>query len=421
MGLGDDIPGMFVAAVIFGFFFLALGVVFNPKIISTYFSSDGLISPYYQKLVYVYEAVFILAGAAILISLYKIIKKNNDRRAAGKQVLGKILLLSVNVVVAVILFEIIFRLPIIKNITGGNSPEIIKINNSVVKLNNFGFRDVDWKAEKDSGTFRIAAVGDSFTFGQGVKFEEIFAKRLEAALNTAETKKALLDGCKLSIRCIRSVPEKFEILNFGQSGYSTADELKLVKEKVLGFNPDLLLIGFVLNDPDPGDDQIGAYPPEYGLVLPFGLEHQLEMNSYFYSFVKDRWNRVLEKYYFKQSYYEWQRLLYNQKWEPWQKEREALGGFAELSNSEKIPIVMVILPSMFDFKNYPYAGEHQLIEKTARELGFEVTDLLPYFKDEDAEKLRVTVSDSHPNGRANKIFTEGIFNFLVSNWLKIEK
>jgi hypothetical protein len=380
-----------------------------------------LISPYYQKLIYVYEVIFILIGAVILISLYRLIRKNSDRRVAGRRVLGKILLLSVNIIIALALFEIIFRLPVIKKITGGNSPETIKINNSVVKLNSFGFRDVDWKTEKDAGTFRIAAIGDSFTFGQGVKFEETFPKRLEAALNTAEAKNAFLDGCKLSVRCIRSVPEKFEILNFGQSGYSTADELGLVKEKVLAFKPDLLLIGFVLNDPDPGDTKIGAYPPEYGLVLPFGLERQLEMRSYLYSFIKDRWNRILEKYHFKQSYYEWQRLLYNPKWEPWIKEREALKGLAELSKSEKIPVVVVILPSMFDFKNYPYAGEHQLIEKTAGEFGLKVTDLLPYFKDENAEKLRVTASDSHPNGAADKIFADGIAQFLINNWPEIKK
>ena len=318
----------------------------------------------------------------------------------------------------VIFFEIIFRLPVVKKITGGNSPEIIKINDSVVKLNNFGFRDIDWKIEKDPGTFRIAAIGDSFTFGQGVKFNEIFPERLKQALNTTEAKNAFLDGCKLSVRCIRSVPEEFEVFNFGQSGYSTADELRLVKEKVLDFKPDLLLVGFVLNDPDPGDNQIGAYPPEYGLVLPFGLEHQLEMKSYLYSFIKDRWNRILEKYHFKQSYYEWQRILYNPKWEPWVKERAALNGFAELSKANKIPVIVAILPSMFDFKNYPYAGEHRLIEKTISEYGFRVVDLFPYFKDEDAEKLRVTVSDSHPNGHANKIFADSILQFLIADWKK---
>lgn len=412
---------MFIAAIVLGIFFLGLGIIFNPKIISAYFSSDGLISPYYQKLIYVYEAVFILVGAVILISLYKLIRKNIDKGVAGKQVLGKFLLLFVNIVVAVIFFEIIFRLPMVKKITGGNSPEIIKINDSVVKLNNFGFRDTDWRIEKDPGTFRIAAIGDSFTFGQGVKFNEIFPERLKQALNSAESKNALLDGCKLSVSCIRSVPEKFEVFNFGQSGYSTADELRLAKEKVLDFKPDLLLIGFVLNDPDPGDNQIGAYPPEYGLVLPLGLEHRLEMGSYLYSFVKDHWNRVLEKYHYKQSYYEWQRMLYNPKWEPWIKEREALSGFAELSKVNKIPVVVVILPSMFDFKDYPYAAEHRLIEKTIREYGFKAVDLLPYFKDEDAEKLRVTASDSHPNGEANKIFAEGVLQFLTANWPKITK
>ena len=77
---------MFIAAKVLGIFFLTLGVVFNPWLIATYFSSDGTISPYYQKLIYVYEAVFILVGAVISISLYKLVRKNIDKGVAGKRV-----------------------------------------------------------------------------------------------------------------------------------------------------------------------------------------------------------------------------------------------------------------------------------------------------------------------------------------------
>ena len=73
-------------------------------------------------------------------------------------------------------------------------------------FNSHGFRDVERRYEKPSGTFRIAILGDSYTEGLQVPLERTFPFLLESRLNAA------------------SLGTRFEVLNLGQSGFGTTDE-----------------------------------------------------------------------------------------------------------------------------------------------------------------------------------------------------
>lgn len=98
-----------------------------------------------------------------------------------------------------------------------------------------GFRENKFSYDKPSGVFRIAFWGDSFTFGEGVKFEDTCPEKVVRPLNQKHDTRGRL----------------FESYNFGVGGYNTAQELFLLKKIVLETHPDIVILCYTLNDAEP--------------------------------------------------------------------------------------------------------------------------------------------------------------------------
>ncbi|MFA5155920.1 MAG: SGNH/GDSL hydrolase family protein [Candidatus Omnitrophota bacterium] len=99
------------------------------------------------------------------------------------------------------------------------------------RINPQGFRDARiYKKEKDGGIFRIACLGDSTTFGSGVKWNNSYPKCLERMLNAGN------DG------------GRYEVFNFGVPGYTSFQGLKLLQSEVIGYQPDVVIMNFAWND-----------------------------------------------------------------------------------------------------------------------------------------------------------------------------
>jgi len=99
---------------------------------------------------------------------------------------------------------------------------------TTMRTNSYGIRGPEFTFDKAPGTLRIAAVGDSFTFGQGVEEDEAFVQ---------------VAGRRLMESGIRA-----EVLNFGVPGHGTPQSVALVKRKVLATKPDVVLINVFPND-----------------------------------------------------------------------------------------------------------------------------------------------------------------------------
>ena len=108
--------------------------------------------------------------------------------------------------------------------------------------NALGFRDTrNYSLDKTPNTFRIVVLGDSVTFGHGATFETTYPYLLEQRLKAWR-------------------PEvDWQVWNLGVPGYNTAQELAYLQEAGPRYRPDLVVVGFFVNDftgidpvPNPG-------------------------------------------------------------------------------------------------------------------------------------------------------------------------
>jgi len=101
-----------------------------------------------------------------------------------------------------------------------------------VRYNSTGLRDTEHNLKKEKGTFRIVTLGDSFTEALQVKLEEGYPKQLEEKLNRA------------------SNGRKYEVINFGTTGYGPDQYFLRLRDQAMLYEPDLVLVGVFINDLD---------------------------------------------------------------------------------------------------------------------------------------------------------------------------
>jgi hypothetical protein len=104
-----------------------------------------------------------------------------------------------------------------------------------VSINSDGFRGKDYSIEKSQIFFRIIMLGDSEIFSIRLFQTDTLPAQLENLLNQ------------------NSRRFRYEVLNFGVEGYNTFQELEMLKSKGLKYKPDLIILNYVLNDPEPGE------------------------------------------------------------------------------------------------------------------------------------------------------------------------
>jgi hypothetical protein len=111
----------------------------------------------------------------------------------------------------------------------GMSGWYTKEGRNFVTINSDGFNDVEHVVEKPSDVFRIAVIGDSYV--------EAFQVGRQASFTN------FIDG-----ECGIFGGKRIEVLNFGVSGYGTAQQLILLREKVMRYAPDLVMLVMTTNN-----------------------------------------------------------------------------------------------------------------------------------------------------------------------------
>lgn len=156
-----------------------------------------------------------------------------------------------------------------------------------LRFNREGFRDIDHDLQKKG--LRIAVLGDSFVAANQVDFEDNFHQLLQQSLNDTGLSNA-------------------EVLNYGVSGYSTAQSYKVYQDYAAKYSPDVvvyaLFMGNDIGDNTPQLSRKGRIFYSLDHAGSLGSEPQLAEDIYgqgllshsmLYRFVQRRWERIKRK------------------------------------------------------------------------------------------------------------------------------
>lgn len=102
-------------------------------------------------------------------------------------------------------------------------------NGVEARANSLGFRDAEFSKVKAPGTFRILALGDSFTVGANVEQPDVYPQVLEQLLTEAS-------GTTV------------EVINTGTGGYDPFHYSAFVEHYAADYDPDMLLLGFFVGN-----------------------------------------------------------------------------------------------------------------------------------------------------------------------------
>jgi lysophospholipase L1-like esterase len=254
-------------------------------------------------------------------------------------------------------------------------------------MNNYGFRGKDVEMKKPDGTIRVIVLGDSFTMGDGVKLEDTFCVLLEERL--------------------RKENRRVEVLNFGMSGWNTSDQVAYLREIGVRFNPDIVIVAYVLNDAAiellPGDLMRDEFQEAH--------EKRLLPWSYFFTYT----NTLFTRRRLGQQYI---RELLNS---PVTHEDEWNINLARLYRGSKIAaevgskFVVAIFPLFYDLtEDYPFQPLHDLVRTHCEKNDVPVLDLLKAYKGESHMDLWAHPTDHHPNKKAHKIAAGAIADYIVN-------
>jgi lysophospholipase L1-like esterase len=267
-----------------------------------------------------------------------------------------------------------------------------------IKINSHGLRDIEYSLKKPENTYRIAVIGDSITFGWGgVELNETYTKILEEILNNESE-------------------SNIEVLNFGVPGYVGSQEFYVLKNKVLDFNPDLIIIGHYLNDPDKIWNLF-----ETASKLPVPIKNFLAEKSYFYVWLREKITRIKNKVgIIKFTPY---KQLYEIESDYWINHKIRFQKMNEISKEESISILVVLLPDWQNLDDtYIYKNETELLNITIVESGLFSLDVFPKIKGLNPEDYKITPEDvCHPNYKGHKLIAQIIAERLEDPIFKIPR
>ncbi|MEO8198916.1 MAG: hypothetical protein ABI679_00210 [Gemmatimonadota bacterium] len=244
------------------------------------------------------------------------------------------------------------------------------------QTNRWGMHDRDYEHAKAPGTWRVTLLGPSDVMGPGVGEGETFEALVEERLNREH-------------RGDRH--QRYEILNFGVAAFTLPQQVAMLDQRALEFDPDAVMITF-----HPASDPPTALRYVTGAVLRGTEIPYPELQGYI---LKSGVTRTTREASAKRQLWPYANAML--EW--------SFRQMAEACRARGIPIVLLVLDAI----NEPSDPEQPLI-RYADSLGYIVVDLRNAPKGHDPGSLMLAEWDRHPNKLGHRLLADALYGQLVS-------
>ena len=278
-----------------------------------------------------------------------------------------------------------------------------------IRTNSLGYRSPEITTKTRP---RVLFLGDSITFGDWLPEEETFVRLTQTIADQ--------NGCR------------WETINAAVGGASLHDELAVLKETGLTVKPDVVVLGFYLNDfqTSPGirSADFGVWGNRSWLLyhsfraMSFWLGHQ-ETGRHIMGYLDGRriknWQVEFKQEFpctqgdYRVSPSAFNGLIAKTMWDwggswsgrAWELMRPLFGELKQLSRERGFHLLVVVFPVSFQIEaQFVYDFPQRQLKETCRELGIPVLDLLPAFREaRTSEQDRIFYDHCHHTSYGNRL------------------
>lgn len=264
------------------------------------------------------------------------------------------------------------------------------------ELNSLGFRDTE-RSREDNDRFRIAVLGDSYIWGDGVEDP------------------ALIWSHILEQRIQEVQDDSVEVLSWGRNGWSTQRQLRFLENEAQEFEIDYLILGYVANDPWITNVSM----PRRLFVWHKIAARLLPIWQNTITVAGEGIDRFVLKipYFANWGYSGWERALYTP--ENLAAYREILSRIKRYADDRGIGLLFVSTPNYPPFDRAGYDAVFAVME----DVGIEYLDLYDSVLDsfghygvaEIRSQLWANPANSHPGPPLTNLYADRVLDYLIAN------
>lgn len=247
---------------------------------------------------------------------------------------------------------------------------------------------------KPADTIRIAFLGDSITFGEGVHGKDTFVERVAGKLRPG----------------LAASGHRLEVYNLGVGGHNTSDAVWTWRRYASHLDPDLVVYTFALND---AEDRLFRIDRNSGqpVRVPRSIEFHRDRLSrspagwlYRSRLVRGAWSLWAAKQ-LDEATAEYYRATFSEIASGWKSCAASIDTLQQIDP----PLLVAVFPLLFDLDGHPFRAIHDRIAaRCGQATVLDLWEPLARRAAGETRRLWVDAADQHPNEIAHAIVAQQV-------------